>query len=205
MSVNGVLILECLDKRDPGSEGLFLSHMFDLMKVENQYVDVRTKEQFLNLLTSSPYKFIHITTHGSVINGKKGERFCGLWFLDGDVKRNDLTFLEGKLRGNIIVSTACLSGGKNFSREFLKVTGCKYYIAPSGEPSFHNSIFFSHIFYHKHFILKRKVADILVQYDKRFKNPHEFAAVSFEDYINSALVKELTPKKSLQRMAYSHR
>ena len=71
--------------------------MFDLMKVENQYVDVRTKEQFLNLLTSSPYKFIHITTHGSVINGKKGERFCGLWFLDGDVKRNDLTFLEGKL------------------------------------------------------------------------------------------------------------
>jgi hypothetical protein len=179
MATNGVLILECLDKRDPGSEGLFLSHMFDLMKVANQYMEVRTKQQFLNLLLSSPYKFIHITTHGSVIDGKKGERFCGFNFPDGEVTSNDLFFLKGKLKGNIIVSTACLSGDKKFSRQFIAITGCKYYIAPSGGPLYHNSIFFAHIFYHKHFILKKDVAEILHQYDKRFKNPHEFTAASF--------------------------
>ena len=49
MKRNGVLILECLDKSDPGSEGRFLSHMFDLMEVQHQYVEVRTKYQMISL------------------------------------------------------------------------------------------------------------------------------------------------------------
>lgn len=191
MPISGVLILECLDNRDPGSEGIFLSYMLDLMKVENQYVEVRTKKQFLSLLACSPYKIIHITTHGSVVDGKKGGKFWGLWFPDGNVTNNDLIELKKKLRNNIIVCTACLSGDKRFSKDFIKITGCRYYVAPSGNPKFHNSIFFAHIFYHKHFILKKTVGDILAQYDRKYKNPHEFAAVSFKDYINGALVKRV--------------
>ena len=71
----GVLVLECRDAGDPGSEGLFLSNMFDLMGVAHQYVEVRTKLQLLALLRTSPYELIHIATHGSVSKGSG--RFLG--------------------------------------------------------------------------------------------------------------------------------
>lgn len=48
MKRNGVLVLECLDHADPGSEGRFLSHMFDLMEVEHQYVEIRTRNQLIS-------------------------------------------------------------------------------------------------------------------------------------------------------------
>jgi len=88
MATRGVLILECLDGTDPGSEGLFLSHMFILMKVDYQYVEVRTKAQFLALLRTWPYELIHITIHGSV--GNASGKFLGLWLRGDNVSVEDL-------------------------------------------------------------------------------------------------------------------
>ena len=187
MPEHGVLILECFDKADPGSEGLFLAHMFNLMHVDHQYVEVRTKRQFLSLLTSSPYELIHITTHGSVRRCESTDNFLGLWLRDGKITIRDLRRLKDKLQAYTIVSTACLSGDDSFAEAFVQTTGCDYYVAPSGSPTFHNAIFFAHIFYHKYFILKRSVSDILARYDEKYRNPHKFAVVPFKEYIDSAL------------------
>ena len=181
MATRGVLILECLDGTDPGSEGLFLSHMFILMKVDYQYVEVRTKAQFLALLRTWPYELIHITIHGSV--GNASGKFLGLWLRGDIVSVEDIQGLKGKLRGRMVITTACLSGQNRFAREFVTTAGCQCYVAPSGSPRFHNAIFFAHIFYHKYFILKRSVAAILTEYDQAHRNPHRFAAISFNQYI----------------------
>lgn len=196
---DGVLILECLGKSDLGSEGYFLAHMFDLMNVESQYVEVRTKYQLLALLKKPPYKVIHITTHGSVRGKGQEENFCGLWTKEGTISHKQIKELDGQLKGCTIVSTACLSGEPTFSEIFIKGSGCAHYIAPTGSPRFHNSIFFAHIFYHKHFILKKEVKDILLEYNDRYKNPHKFSSISFEDFIDSALDKKIASNKSPQR------
>ena len=195
---DGVLILECLDKSDPGSEGHFLAHMFDLMNVESQYVEVRTKYQLLALLKKPPYKVIHITTHGSVRGNGQEENFCGLWTKEGTISHKQIKELDGQLKGCTIVSTACLSGEPKFSETF-KGSGCAHYIAPTGRPRFYNSIFFAHIFYHKYFILKKEVKDILLEYKDHYKNPHEFSSISFEDFIDPALHKKFASNDSLQR------
>lgn len=173
----GVLILECLDQSDPGSEGKFLSHMFDLMGVDNQYVEIRTRAQFISMIKSCPYKVIHITTHGEVEKiSSNRERFKGWWTQDGPISKTIIDDnLENSLTGKIIVSTACLSGYTKYANYLIEKTGCKYYIAPEGSPSFHNSIFFAHIFYHKYFILNNKLNNIFERYDSRYKNPHEFS------------------------------
>ncbi|WP_165927328.1 hypothetical protein [Komagataeibacter saccharivorans] len=62
-----VLIIDCQDKgEDPGSEGKFIRHMLNLMGVANHYHSVRTKTQFLELLSSVPTvaDVVHIATHG---------------------------------------------------------------------------------------------------------------------------------------------
>lgn len=166
----GVLILECIDKSDPGSEGRFLSHMFNLMDVKSQYVEVHTPAQMLSLMDCSPYKYIHITTHGLVHNKK----FVGWWTPKGTVGKEDLMVLEGKLTDKIIVSTACKSGKKAFCYYIVNKLGCKYYLAPERGPWFRSSIYFAHIFYHKLFVLKQSVKDSYNAYDKKYKNPHCF-------------------------------
>lgn len=185
MPERGVLILECLDQADPGSEGLFLAHMFNLMEIEHQYVEVRTKHQILALLQKSPYEIIHITTHGSVKRRKKTKKFNGLWVKDGIITKNELKrSIQNKLAGYTVVSTACLSGKDLFAEDFTNITACDYYVAPSGSPGFYDAIFFAHIFYHKYFIKEKSVVKILAEYNKRYKNPHNFSLVSFEDYID---------------------
>lgn len=72
MIENGVLILECLADSDPGSEGRFLSHMFKLMKVKHQYVEAYTRYQLLALLKKSPFRLIHIATHGAMKDNNFG-------------------------------------------------------------------------------------------------------------------------------------
>lgn len=37
----GVLAQECIDRTEPDSEGRSLSHMFNLMAVTSQYVEIR--------------------------------------------------------------------------------------------------------------------------------------------------------------------
>lgn len=182
MRKRGVLIIECVDRKDPGSEGMCLAHMLDLMRVERQYVEVRTKKQLMGLLRTSPYRVVHITTHGAVEERARSERFVGLVAGDGEVESSDLDKLQGKLKGCTIVTTACRSGDKKFV-DAIKRTGCSYYIAPRGSPWPRNAIFFAHIFYHKLFVLKKSVRDILAEYDGRYRNPHEFVVVAVENYI----------------------
>lgn len=178
----GVLILECIDHSDPGSEGRFLSHMFNLMKVKSQYVEVRTRKQLLSLIGCSPYNYIHITTHGVV-----SEKFVGWWTPDSEVDKANLRSLEGKLTGKTIVSTACGSGDKAFCKYIVHKLGCKFFLAPKGKPKFHNSIMFAHIFYHKLFVLKQSVNKSYEAYDKNYKNPHCFTFYKRNKRPNKAL------------------
>lgn len=168
---NGVLILECLSKSDPGSEGRFLSHMFDLMQVKSQYVEVRTHEQLFAMIQSCPFEYIHITTHGSV---SEEEKFRGWWTPNGTAKKSRISALEGKVSCKAIISTACLSGTKGFGEYVVNKLGSKYYVGPNGSPKFHNSVFFAHIFYHKIFILGSGVKKAVASYRTSYKNPHKF-------------------------------
>jgi hypothetical protein len=190
----GVFILECLDKKDPGSEGQFLAHMFRIMEVPYQYMEVRTREQFLALLPRSPYEVIHITTHGSVLQMPKKKHFAGLWFPDGKVTIKDLGVLKGTLVKQSVVMTACCSGQEEFTRELIRKGQCRYIIAPTGSPSFHNAIFFSHLLYHQYFVIGRSFEKILRRYDKRYKNPHQFVGIPLSRYgiafTRSAIARE---------------
>jgi hypothetical protein len=183
MPKRGVLILECRGRSDPGSEGKFLARMFQLMKVPHQYLEVRTKRQFLALLRTSPFRIIHVSTHGFLREGRTRDRFKGFWAPDGEIGAADLEKLKGKLKGISIVSTACRSAERRFGKALIKIAGADYYVAPKRSPRFHNAILFAHIFYHKLFVRRKDVSDILAEYAGRYRNPHEFAAVSLEDYI----------------------
>ena len=178
----GVLILECIDHSDPGSEGRFLSHMFNLMKVKSQYVEVRTRKQLLSLMGCSPYNYIHITTHGVV-----SEKFVGWWTPDSEVDKANLKSLEGKLTGKTLVSTACRSGEKAFCKYIVHKLGCKFCLAPKGKPKFHNSIMFAHIFYHKLFVQNLGVMESYKAYNKKYTNPHCFTIYKRKNRPNKVL------------------
>lgn len=180
MSSRGVSVLECLSKTDPGSEGCFISHTLDLMRTPYRHVRIRTKQQLVERLRTSPYPIIHIATHGTVSGSKTSpeDRFVGLWTRKGTVKEADLESLRGQLRGKTIVSTACRSAQPRFREKFVRITQCSHYIAPRRCPRFCNAIFFAHVFYHKHLVLKRSVKDAFNEYKRRYKNPHRFVIES---------------------------
>ena len=180
MPSKGVLILECSEESDPGSEGRFVSHMLDLMEVPHKYVKVKNKEDLVNRLQSSPFRIIHIATHGVFKKSKQDKKFIGIWTPTGKLKQSDLELLRDKLEERTIVCTACLSADKQFREKIIEVTGCSHYVAPIGSPYFHDAIFFAHIFYHKHFILKRSVRKSIGQYSRTYKNPHRFVIESQE-------------------------
>ena len=167
-SVTGILILECLNKTDPGSEGRFLSHMFNLMDVRSQYAEIRTKQQFIAMLGANPYDVVHITTHGYVPQ----KEFGGFWTPKGTVRLTD--FPPGILQGKTAISTACKSGMQKFSKEFIKLVSPDYYVAPEGSPKFHNAIYFAHWFYHNWFVLGRSPLEAVEKYRDGYKNPHDF-------------------------------
>jgi len=179
---NGVLILECLDEGDPGSEGQFLLHMFDLMGVDAQYVDVRTKRQLLALLDRPPFRVVHITTHGAFAEetSRQKPRFRGLWSPTDDLTVADLAVLKGKLSKRSVISTACMSGATAFARHFVADTGCDYYVAPTKSPTYATAIFFAHLLYHKYFRLSdrygRDITKIVDDFASRYKNVAEFTA-----------------------------
>src|SRR5688572_755211 len=86
---DGVLVIECRKKGDPGSEGRFLRHMFDLMQhVEYELVRASTKDQLLEHLAQCRYAIAHISTHGAwrKVNGTK--KFSGWWTPTGKVRAN---------------------------------------------------------------------------------------------------------------------
>jgi hypothetical protein len=168
-SAKGVLILECLDNADPGSEGRFLSHMFNLMDVPSQYAEIRTKQQFIAMLGANPFDIVHITTHGHVPAAGK---FLGFWTPKGTVRLAD--FQRDVLHEKMVISTACLSGIATFAKPFIKRVSAKYFIAPGKGPKFHNAIYFAHWFYHNIFVLKLSPPKAVKKYRDGYKNPHDF-------------------------------
>ncbi|MGA2622543.1 MAG: hypothetical protein ABSF91_01695 [Bacteroidota bacterium] len=178
---DGVFILECLRESDPGSEGQLLSNLFRIMRVKHQYIEVRTKYQFLALMKQSPFTTIHLTTHGSV---SKKDAFLGLWAHDGTLTQKRFDLIKDRLQGITVVCTACKSGDEAFRKDFIQTTGCACFIAPKGSPKFHNSVFFSHILYHKHFVLKQSFEKAVKSYRSLYKNPHDFQIIKRETSIH---------------------
>ncbi len=170
----GVLILECRDKNDPGSEGSCLKRVFDLMGVKSDYVRIRTIDDLLKAIEKSRYKYIHISTHGLIRESSKD--FIGWWTPEGVGEKQNISQLRNKVRCKAIISTACKSGINSFGKYVVDVLGSKYFVGPSGQPQFHNAIFFSHIFYHKLFFTKTKghVSQAFRSYERFYKNPHKF-------------------------------
>ncbi len=172
-----VLIIECLDPKDPGSEGDFLRHMFKLMQINCDHERINTQKEMLDLLRLSQHQNIHITTHGSL---DEKERFTGLWTTDGEFNINHFASLQGKLRSKNIVVTACKAFDGKFNKAFVELTFCSHFIAPRESVSFISSIYFSHIYYHKYFINNKSVSTVYTDYIDIYKNPYKFSLESFE-------------------------
>lgn len=168
---NGVLIIECLEPHDPGSEGRILIEIFKLMEIESKLVRVSSIPQIVAALNGNKYKHVHISTHGVV--GDK-ERFHGWWTPNGSGSKSILDKNQISLNCTCIVSTACRSGASGFARYVTNTWGSTYYIAPTGKPRFYNAILFSHIYYHRLFISRRGVAQAFESYQSNYKNPHGF-------------------------------
>jgi hypothetical protein len=171
-TMKGVLVLEGIDKDDPGSEGRFLVHMLNLMRVKNQYVEVRTREQLIAMVRTTSLRVIHFSTHGQVSDDE--EDFRGLWTPMNILGMNHLHALGLSLKDKLVVSTACRSGMPDFASAFVRQTKCSHYLAPRGKPKWHNAIFFAHLFYHMYFVLKRDPVSAFADYKHRYKNPHGF-------------------------------
>jgi hypothetical protein len=125
------------------------------MKIDSQYIEVRTKRQLLALLDGPPFRMVHITTHGRIAKRSfhSKPRFCGLWSPTEDLTFSDLAKLKGRLSNRTVITTACMSAARKFARRFVADTGCNYYVAPKKSPSYATAIYFSHLFYHKYFML----------------------------------------------------
>ncbi len=149
---NGVCIIECLDDCDPGSEGRLLREVFKLMQVDSELVRVSSIADLLSAVENSCYQHIHVSTHGAVTENNK---FRGWWTHKGSGTRRTVEQQEIKLKCTSIVSSACLSGSNGFAKYVTDPWGSKYYIAPTGSPSFYNATLFSHIYYHKLIKTKR--------------------------------------------------
>lgn len=172
-----VLIIECRDKEDPGSEGRFVEHMLNLMDITNKYLRAESKAQFIKILSSiaANADVIHVATHGRYKKTQEGKEFKGFCISDDeDVTIKDIKAANIDLSGKTVLSTACFSGQKASREAFKEATHCKHYIAPIRDPKFHNAALMCHIFYHKHFILKRSVKRAFSEYKGRYYNPHRF-------------------------------
>ena len=169
-----VLLVECLDKTDPGSEGQFLKHMLDIMKVASQYVQLQTKQQVLALLGVIPksVKIIHFTTHGSV--DEDTDKIVGFWTPKGTIAIADIKKANFDLSGKTLIASACQAGETKFAKSVAETTCCDYYISPLKGANFAGAIFFSHIFYHHHFILKRDIEESFERYEEFYKNPFQW-------------------------------
>ena len=176
-----VLIVESPDTDgDPGSEGSFIKHMLDLMGIKNNLQIAKNKQQFINLLSSltADIEVIHIATHGKTRIKRGKEEFVGFWTPDDQyVTVKGIAEAGISLSRKVVVSTACLSGQKASRDAFKIATDCKHYIAPIRGPDFYNAALMCHIFYHKHFVLKRSAREAFSEYRDRYKNPHKFCFV----------------------------
>ena len=172
----GVEIFECLDPDDPGSEGQALKHLFNLMEVESKYMRVNSIDELLQRIADSKFKFAHISTHGST--DEEGQRFRGWWTPSGIGGKRRLSNFKSRIQTTAIISTACRSGVPSFGKYVVDELGSRYFVGPQLSPTFHNSIFFAHIFYHKLFKTKRSVSKAFSSYAQSYRNPHKFTLFS---------------------------
>lgn len=169
----GVRIIECLGNDDPGSEGKLLKHVFNLMEIESSYCHVSSIEDFIYKIADSDYKYIHISAHGST--GGEEKRFKGWWTPNGTGTKSKMAQLVGKVKATAIISTACRSGTNGFGRYVVDQLGCPFFIGPEKDARFYNASLFSHIFYHKLFMIKKgNVRSAFHAYADNYKNPHCF-------------------------------
>ena len=168
---NGVLIIECPDDTDPGSEGRLLQEVFRLMEVPHKLLRVQTIQDLISAVSESEFKYVHVATHGVVTDNSA---FKGWWSPKGTGTKKTFSGQQGTFGTSCIVSTACRSGVAGFGRHVVDVLGSKYYIAPTGSPLWHNAALFSHIFYYKLFRTKTSVRMAFKSYDESYKNPHDF-------------------------------
>jgi hypothetical protein len=169
----GVCIIECIDSEDPGSEGRVLKEIFNLMQVDSVLVPVTSIKELFSELRAAEFRNVHISTHGAVSDDEK-ERFRGWWTPNGTGSKKKIAKSNLEVACTTIVSTACKSGEAGFAKLVTNDWGSKYYIAPTGCPTFYNAALFSHVYYHKLFKIKRNVIDAFESYDNGFKNPHGF-------------------------------
>lgn len=169
-----VLIIECLDRNDPGSEGQFLTHMLNIMDVPSQYVQLQTKQQVLALLSAVPksVEIIHFTTHGSIDRGT--DKIVGFWTPKGTITKSDIKKAEFDFSDITLIASACQAGQGAFATTVMEHTYCDYYISPVKSPSFTGAIYFSHIFYHQHFVLEKSIQESFEQYEDFYKNPYKW-------------------------------
>ena len=169
-----VLIIECLDRTDPGSEGQFLTHMLNIMKVSSQYVQLQTKQQVLALLSAVPksVEIIHFTTHGSI--DKNTDKIFGFWTPKGTITKSDIQKAEFDFSGITFIASACQAGQGVFAKTVMEYTDCDYYISPMKSPTFAGAIYFSHIFYHHHFVFGKNVYESFERYENFYKNPFKW-------------------------------
>ncbi len=171
MKRHGILILECIDAADPGSEGRLLRELFRLMEVEVQLQRIKSIKELLQGIDTCRFQHVHVSTHGVLT---PSVNFCGWWTSSDTGSRRVLDQYAVDASGITLVSTACHSGSRGFSQYVLERWGCKNYIAPRKSPTFHAAAFFSHIYYHKLFRKKLTVKSALSSYNKKYKNPFAF-------------------------------
>src|SRR5207253_1593165 len=63
---NGVRIIECRDRSDPGSEGRLLQEVFNLMDVPSELFLADSIKELISAVSDSNYKYVHVSTHGVV-------------------------------------------------------------------------------------------------------------------------------------------
>jgi hypothetical protein len=175
---HGVLIIECLDENDPGSEGRVLEEVLKLMQVESKLVRVTSIKQLLAAIAKTGFKHVHISTHGAITDAKK---FRGLWTPNGEGTKRTVEKCGIKVGCTSIVSTACRSGSKGLAKYVTEKWGVDFYIAPTGSLHFHNATLFSHIYYHKLFRIKGTVFKAFASYAENYKNPHGFVLYRRKD------------------------
>ena len=155
-----LLILDCTAKKENRSEGKLVFELMRILDYDRRInvqgpIVVRKKSEFGKSLEKAEAYSIHISSHGYY--DEKGSYFA-LPF-GGKVYASDLEGLwKDRLKGKIpklIALSACYTGRRDLIEAFSRA-GCRYCIAPSKDPWWHNAALFWSKFYTVLFLERRK-------------------------------------------------
>lgn len=152
-----VLLIESKEKKDPSSEGLFLTHLFQMFDISYISCQANSRRSVIDILAKTPdnIEVVHLSTHGSI-----DSEILGFTTTKGkDVTIKDLKKAGITLDRRVFITTACQAGTESFAKDFLRCTKCDYYIGSKKDIHYEEAIYFSHIFYHQYFYLECKTHD----------------------------------------------